>query len=66
MVPLPVNEKEVVLAKRFDPGWSGVTHQNNNEACEHDQGAERKTDLAGTKRVRKKEPVTPKLKSVFM
>lgn len=49
IVHLPVNKKEIVLAKCLIPGWSGITHQNNNEACKQDQGAEHETDLAGEK-----------------
>lgn len=50
IVPIPVNKKEIVLAKSFDPGWSVITHQNNNETCKQNQGAERETDLVGGKK----------------
>lgn len=53
-IPIPVNKEEIILAKCFDPGWSGITHQNNNEACKQDQGAERETDLVRKKKLHEK------------
>lgn len=53
IIPIPVNKKEIILAKCFEPGWSGITHQKNNEACKQDQGAKRETDLA-QKQIKKK------------
>lgn len=44
-VHVPINKQEIILAKCLDPGWSGITHQNNDETCKQDQGAERETDL---------------------
>lgn len=57
IVPVPVNKKEIVLAKSFDSGWSGITHQNNNETCKQNQAAERETDLVGGGGGGESEPV---------
>lgn len=45
VVPIPVNKQEILPTKRFYPGWSGISHQNNNETCKQNQGAKHETDL---------------------